>query len=58
VIGPPSAPILRVNPFAAAAPGLLRKFLFPTGNQGPTGFNSPFPSEFSSIPQSYAEPNR
>jgi len=57
VIGPPSAPILRVNPFAAAAPGLLRKFLFPTGSQ-PSSSNSPFPSEFSSIPQSYADPNR
>jgi len=57
VIGPPSAPILRVNPFAAAAPGLLRKFLFPTGSQ-PGSVSSPFPSEFSSIPQSYADPNR
>jgi hypothetical protein len=60
VLGPPSAPILRVNPFAAAAPGLLRKFLFPTGNgQAPAAsVNSQFPSEFSSIPQSYADPNR
>src|SRR5262249_47860644 len=44
VVGPPSAPILRVNPISAVAPGLLRKFFeFPSGN-GPTA------------PQSYASP--
>ena len=33
VVGPPSAPILRVNPISAVAPGLLRKFFeFPNGN--------------------------
>jgi len=46
VVGPPSAPILRVNPISAVAPGLLRKFFeFPSGN-GPTA------------PQSYAAPAR
>ncbi len=31
VVGPPSAPVLRVNPISAVAPGLLRKFFeFPT----------------------------
>lgn len=40
VVGAPSAPVLRVNPISAIAPGLLRKFFeFPT-----------------SAPQSYAEP--
>jgi hypothetical protein len=43
VVGPTSAPILRVNPISAVAPGLLRKFFeFPTG----------------STPQSYADPSR
>jgi hypothetical protein len=43
VVGPPSAPILRVNPISAIAPGLLRKFFeFPGGAVG--------------MPQSYAEP--
>jgi len=33
VVGPPSAPILRVNPISAVAPGLLRKFFeFPASN--------------------------
>ena len=33
VVGPPSAPILRVNPISAIAPGLLRKFFeFPSSN--------------------------
>jgi hypothetical protein len=33
VAGPPSAPVLRVNPISAVAPGLLRKFFeFPSGN--------------------------
>jgi Protein of unknown function len=44
VVGPPSTPVLRVNPISAVAPGLLRKFFeFPGGN-------APLP------PQSYAEP--
>ncbi len=43
VVGPTNAPILRVNPISAIAPGLLRKFFeFPTG----------------STPQSYADPSR
>ena len=45
VVGPPSAPVLRVNPISAVAPGLLRKFFeFPSGN--------------SAMPQtqSYADP--
>ncbi len=45
VAGPPSAPILRVNPISAVAPGLLRKFFeFPGGAAG--------------MPQSYADPTR
>ena len=33
VVGPPGAPVLRVNPISAVAPGLLRKFFeFPSGN--------------------------
>ena len=45
VVGPPSAPVLRVNPISAVAPGLLRKFFeFPSGN-------SPAPQT-----QSYADP--
>jgi hypothetical protein len=33
VVGPPSAPVLRVNPVSAVAPGLLRKFFeFPGAN--------------------------
>jgi hypothetical protein len=44
VVGPTSAPVLRVNPISAVAPGLLRKFFeFPSGN-GPQ------------MPQMYAEP--
>lgn len=35
VVGPPSAPILRVNPISAVAPGLLRKvFEFPNTERG------------------------
>jgi hypothetical protein len=46
VVGPPSTPVLRVNPISAVAPGLLRKFFeFPGGNV-------PLPA------QSYAEPGR
>jgi hypothetical protein len=49
VVGPPNAPVLRVNPISAVAPGLLRKFFeFPSGN-GVT--NAP-------PPQSYADPSR
>jgi hypothetical protein len=45
VVGSPSAPVLRVNPISALAPGLLRKFFeFPTTN-APTGTQ-----------QSYADP--
>jgi hypothetical protein len=45
VVGPPSTPVLRVNPISAVAPGLLRKFFeFPGGN-------TPMP------PQSYAQPS-
>ncbi|HEY6995006.1 MAG TPA: DUF3971 domain-containing protein [Xanthobacteraceae bacterium] len=44
VVGPPSAPVLRVNPISAVAPGLLRKFFeFPSGNG-------------AMAPQSYADP--
>jgi hypothetical protein len=44
VVGPPSTPVLRVNPISAVAPGLLRKFFeFPGGSP-------PMPA------QSYAEP--
>jgi hypothetical protein len=46
VAGPPSAPVLRVNPISAVAPGLLRKFFeFPGGGA-------------AAMPQSYAEPAR
>jgi hypothetical protein len=44
VVGPPGAPVLRVNPISAVAPGLLRKFFeFPSGNG-------------VLAPQSYADP--
>jgi uncharacterized protein DUF3971 len=44
VVGPPGAPVLRVNPISAVAPGLLRKFFeFPSGNG-------------ALAPQSYADP--
>jgi hypothetical protein len=43
VVGPPGAPILRVNPISVVAPGLIRKFF-------------EFPS--ATRPQSYADPNR
>jgi len=44
VVGPPNAPILRVNPISAVAPGLLRKFFeFPGAGPG-------------AMPQTYAEP--
>ena len=36
VVGPPGAPMLRVNPISAVAPGLLRKFFeFPTPTPTP-----------------------
>ena len=45
VVGPPSAPVLRVNPISVLAPGLFRKFFaFPTGAASPS--------------QSYADPAR
>lgn len=35
VVGPPTAPVLRVNPISAVAPGLLRKFFeFPGASNG------------------------
>ena len=42
VVGPPSSPVLRVNPISAIAPGLLRKFFeFPGANtQGATNANN------------------
>jgi hypothetical protein len=43
VVGPPGAPILRVNPISVVAPGLIRKFF-------------EFPS--ATRPQSYAEPQQ
>jgi hypothetical protein len=46
VVGQASAPVLRVNPISAVAPGLLRKFFeFPSGNS-------------VAAPQSYADPGR
>jgi hypothetical protein len=46
VVGPPGAPVLRVNPISAVAPGLLRKFFeFPSGN-----------GVVQQMPQTYAEP--
>jgi hypothetical protein len=37
VVGPPGAPVLRVNPISAVAPGLLRKFFeFPGANNPAT----------------------
>jgi hypothetical protein len=38
VVGPPGAPVLRVNPASALAPGLIRKiFEFPTNVPGANG---------------------
>jgi hypothetical protein len=49
VAGPPSAPVLRVNPISVVVPGLFRKiFEFPAGPAA-TG---------STRPQSYTDPNR
>jgi hypothetical protein len=52
VVGPPSAPILRVNPISPLAPGFLRKFFeFPNGNaQTPASAGAA-----SNTPQSYAD---
>jgi len=48
VVGPPGAPVLRVNPISAVAPGLLRKFFeFPTTTGGTQTYVPP---------QSYADP--
>jgi hypothetical protein len=45
VVGPPAAPVLRVNPISVVVPGLFRKiFEFPTGA--------------TNRPQSYADPSR
>jgi hypothetical protein len=43
VVGTPGAPVLRVNPISAMAPGVFRKiFEFGTGKQNsPTDFNAP-----------------
>jgi Protein of unknown function len=46
VVGAPNAPVLRVNPISAVAPGLLRKFFeFPTATppaeQRPSAYTSP-----------------
>jgi hypothetical protein len=50
VVGPPGAPVLRVNPISAVAPGLLRKFFeFPSSN-------APTQSHNASAPQAYATP--
>jgi len=44
VVGPPSTPVLRVNPISAVAPGLLRKFFeFPGGN-------APMPAQSNAEP--------
>jgi Protein of unknown function len=38
IVGPPSSPVLRVNPISVVAPGLMRKFFeFPTGSVMPPG---------------------
>jgi hypothetical protein len=52
VVGPPDAPVLRVNPISAVAPGLLRKFFeFPSSNA------AAFPSgSAATMPQTYAAP--
>jgi len=46
VVGPPSAPVLRVNPISVVTPGILRKFFeIPTGGS-------------ATRTQGYADPNR
>lgn len=52
VVGPPSSPVLRVNPISAVAPGLLRKFFeFPgatnSGATSTTGFRDDMPATAS-----------
>jgi hypothetical protein len=48
VVGPPNAPVLRVNPISAIAPGLLRKFFeFPAGG---TPAAAPAPSARGDAP--------
>jgi hypothetical protein len=49
VVGQPNAPVLRVNPISAVAPGLLRKFFeFPN-----TGDRQPLDQQ----PSAYTSPN-
>ena len=51
VVGPPSTPVLRVNPISAVAPGLLRKFFeFPSGN----GRDSDRPQSYRAMPTAIA----
>ena len=50
VVGAPNAPVLRVNPISAVAPGLLRKFFeFPnvpgSAEQRPSAYTSPSPNQ-------------
>jgi hypothetical protein len=50
VAGAPNAPVLRVNPISAVAPGLLRKFFeFPnvpgSAEQRPSAYTSPSPNQ-------------
>ena len=50
VVGPTSAPVLRVNPISAVAPGLLRKFFeFPSTTGVPA-------AGVGAMPPSYADP--
>jgi hypothetical protein len=58
VVGPPGAPVLRVNPISAVAPGLLRKFFeFPTTTGGAQSYAAP-PSYPAAPIQSYADSPR
>lgn len=50
VVGAPNAPVLRVNPISAVAPGLLRKFFefpntTPQVEQRPSAYTSPSPAQ-------------
>jgi len=50
VAGAPNAPVLRVNPISAVAPGLLRKFFefpsaTPPAEQRPSAYSSPSPAQ-------------
>jgi hypothetical protein len=59
VVGPPSAPVLRVNPISAVAPGLLRKFFeFPTATGGAQSYAAPPPSYPAAPIQGYADTPR